>query len=98
MSEETKQEIGLRVVIIPSISEEEERAMSRRNYKRAVLNKSRVFGVTGITNDQFIRKTMTDQFLILRQFIPDGWRPAAIEPWFSDQKVEETAIWRARDG
>lgn len=82
-------EVGLRVVIIPSLSPEAEAKMSKRNYRRTVLDKSRVFGVKGITNSEFLGKSVTDQFLILRGFIPDGWRPALIEPWFEAVKVDE---------
>lgn len=82
-------ELGLRVTIIPSISAEEEARLTRRNYRRTVLDKARIFGVSGITNAEFLRKTVTDQFLILKTFIPDGWRPAAIEPWYEDAKIDE---------
>lgn len=84
-------EKGLRVVIIPSISEEEERRMSRRNYRRTVLDKARVFGVSGITYAEFMTKSVTEQFLILRKFIPDNWRPAAINVWYEDAKIDEEA-------
>jgi hypothetical protein len=51
----------------------------RRRAERASEKKSKWVTVRGMRLDEFSRLSITDQFIHLRGFIPDGWRPLRFE-------------------
>lgn len=84
-------EKGITVIFAPAMSDADRRGLSKRNYRRLVLNKAKKIGIE-IPYETFMGKSITDQFLFLRQYIPDGHQPLEINPWYVEDKAVTTPI------
>lgn len=61
---------------------EKEKVKSARNRRREskLLSKARTMRIDGMSLDLFGKLSVTNQFLHLRKFIPEGWRPVDFKP------------------
>lgn len=62
-------------LIVPAPKESYSSARNRRRREAALLRQAREIRITGMTLADFGKMSVTDQFLHLRRFVPEGWRP-----------------------
>ena len=66
-------------LLVPVPREKFASARNRRRREAKLLDQAREITITGTDLATFNTMSETDQFLHLRKFIPDGWRPVDLK-------------------
>lgn len=72
--------IGIRVTYMPTNLS----AKDSRSYRRMLQKHRKTIGIKGMMMSAFEVKSVADQFLFLRQYIPDKHEPTDISPWYGE--------------
>lgn len=67
-------------LICPVEKEKVKSARNRRRRESKLLSKARTMRIDGMSLDLFGKLSVTNQFLHLRKFIHEGWRPVDFKP------------------